>query len=116
MIDQSKLTCQCGCGNPTTIRPILMAALSTMEVAGCEIVPTCGVRCISHNAAIGGAPDSRHLPEHADAVDLACSDSKHRYQLVKCAMAAGVSFIEVCPEHVHLDLRGNPLRLILGAG
>lgn len=116
MIDPATLRCKCGCDDPTTVTILTLAGLNTMEAMGCAIRPTCGVRCPVHNSAVGGAGDSRHLPVHADAVDVACTDSVERFRLVKCAIAAGFSFIEVCPAHVHVDRREGALRLILGSG
>lgn len=79
-----------------------------------KLTITSGRRCPAHNAAIGGAPDSQHLT--GLAADLLADDSQAHYALVSAAVAVNVPFIEVCPRHIHVDLRAGPKRLILGAG
>jgi uncharacterized protein YcbK (DUF882 family) len=77
------------------------------------ITITSCVRCPEHNAAIGGAADSQHV--HGFAADISAPTSELRYAIVERATGYAVRFIEVCPRHVHVDLRPGPLRLIIGA-
>lgn len=95
--------------------PSIMTRLQSIrDSVNKPIVVSAGVRCLAHNQAIGGAHDSRHLPAAADAVDVECQDSGDRYLLVRAAIKVGVTFIEVCPSHVHLDMRPGFPRLITG--
>lgn len=72
-----------------------------------------GLSCASHNAAIGGAGDSRHLPEHADAVDVAHNGSDEAYEIVNAFMIEGdFTTLRVYPHHVHADMRPGPHRFI----
>lgn len=74
-----------------------------------------GVSCAAHNAAVGGASDSGHLPEHAYAFDLACDRSNARYSLLKAILVLGeFSFVEVAAGHIHIDQRPGSPRLIIG--
>lgn len=77
-----------------------------------------GIRCPRHNADIGGELDSRHLVScGGDGCDIFCDDSLFRARLLGAALPL-VGFIEACPKHVHLDMRGDPriepCHLILG--
>lgn len=61
-----ELNCKCGCGQ--TVLPELVAALEKLRAEyGKPIVVSSGRRCVSHNRAVGGARQSRHvLGEAAD--------------------------------------------------
>ncbi len=91
-------------------------ALESVRITyGKPILVTRGISCTAHNEEIGGSADSRHLPDHADAVDLASRDSEEAYGLVAALIRTGLfTFIEVCPKHVHADMRPGPFRLITG--
>ncbi len=68
-----------------------------------------GVSCEAHNAEIGGARDSRHLPQHADAIDIACANSQKAYRIVWQAMEMKeFKVIRVYKMHIHLDMRPGP--------
>lgn len=74
---------------------------------------TRGVSCAIHNKAAGGAPDSRHLPEHRDAVDIACADSQEAYRIVNAAIRQRFfTTLRVYAGHVHLDARLGPYSFI----
>ena len=76
---------------------------------GRPVEVTRGVSCAAHNAALGGAPDSRHLPRHADAIDIACASPRERYEVVFAAMKNPAwTAIRVYAGHVHLDQRPGP--------
>lgn len=93
---------------------MLAAVLNQMEVRfGDKLQISSGYRCPPHNKAIGGAPDSEHM--RGVAADIVSGDSQARYKLVAAAVALGIPFVEVCPGHVHVDLRSGAKRLILGA-
>lgn len=75
---------------------------------------TSGFRCAEHNAAVGGAPASAHLS--GVAFDIATNKSSARtYIIVDVAMIWEAQFIEVCPDHVHIDFRNTGTKkLIIG--
>lgn len=120
-----QLKCPCtACESNASSRTIvdaLMGKLTAMEASirnetgkEFDIYVTSGVRCAAHNAHVGGAHDSQHLV--GDAADLYSADSESHYRLVDAAISAGISFIEVAPHHIHVDLRPGSRRLITGAG
>ncbi len=93
----------------------LNALQNVRDFLGEPIIINRGVSCSAHNQALGGAGDSRHLPEHADAVDCRSFGSDYAYRLVRAAMTLGkFSFIELAPDHLHLDMRPGDKRLITG--
>jgi zinc D-Ala-D-Ala carboxypeptidase len=117
--NRADFSCHCtACANtgPIVSADILGRVESIRNHVGEPLTLSCGVRCEAHNAAIGGAPDSRHLPIHADAVDIKCGDSQFRYKIVDAAIFVGATCIEICPEHVHVDWRPGEKILIIGAG
>lgn len=67
-----------------------------------EVLATSGLRTPEHNAEIGGVKASSHLK--GLAIDLACVDSKTRYDIIRCAIIAGFTRIGVGKTHIHLDV------------
>ncbi len=112
-----ELRCKCDLcvemDSPTVPRPIIMEKMRLIRAAfGKPIVVSCGIRCTNHNMSIGGEHDSRHLPEHGDAVDIECHDSISRFQLISLATRWNVSVIEVCQNHLHFDMRPTPAPIL----
>ncbi len=97
-------------------KPEAIDALQNVrDVYGQPIHVARGLSCAAHNEEIGGAGDSRHLPEHADGLDLRVTSSAESYDLVHAIMVAGqFTFIEIARRHVHVDMRPGPQRLIFG--
>lgn len=60
-------------------------------------------RCEKHNAAVGGAPDSRHV--QGIAMDIECEKGPKRWLLIKLAMQNGMNGIGVGRTFIHLDGR-----------
>jgi hypothetical protein len=106
--------CREGKSELSIIPSLLVLLQKARDVLGLPIEITCGIRCPSHNKAVRGAPDSRHLPGHADAVDVACSDSGDRFRLVELFVALGVTTVIVYPRHIHIDMRPGEKKLFLG--
>jgi len=67
-----EFACPCGCGLQDP-HPVLVCTLQeARSLAGAPFIITGPGRCPAHNAAIGGAPHSKHLPDQAgytEAVD-----------------------------------------------
>ncbi len=109
----SDFQCHCEACAQDDDRPFSkMAVLACMQALrsamGKPLVITRGVSCADHNRAVGGAGDSRHLPEHADAIDLAVQDPHEAFEIVAAALKQGAfTAYRVYPHHVHLDLRGG---------
>ena len=101
---RSEFDCpHCHAGGPT---PQLVSILENLRATiRRPLIVVSGFRCVPHNAAIGGASDSRHI--HADAADLV-----EGYATVDQAAAAGAIGIgNRGPWAVHVDWRpGGPAR------
>lgn len=118
--DRADFQCRCARCKTDSQRPgtkmeAVLALQDLRNLLRQPIVVTCGVRCASSNQALGGASDSRHLPKHADAIDIAYQSSEEAYQLLRRVMFQNeFSFVEVADKHIHLDMRPGPKRLIVG--
>ena len=104
---------QCHCpacahdpSRPYTKTEVMRAVQALRDRMREPLVITRGVSCAAHNKAVGGAGDSRHLPQHADAVDIACADSHEAFIIINYALNQGdFTAFRVYPHHVHLDAR-----------
>lgn len=94
---------------------VMLGIQGIRDDVGVPLTPSCGVRCEKNNESYNGAPDSRHLPKYRDAIDLECTDSTLRYKIVASAIRRNFRFIEVCPNHIHLDMRPSAFKLICGS-
>ncbi len=119
--DRAEFECRCyTCRaipepRPATKLEVILALQDMRDLLGQPLLVDRGISCPVHNQELGGARDSRHLPQHADGVDVRCLDSAERYRIVRAAVYLGrFQFIEVCPSHVHLDMRPGDKRLITG--
>ena len=87
----SKLEIMCPCSRGANkISSVLIEKLQKVRnIIGRPIVITSGVRCEFYNASLKGASmNSSHIPdEHGigNAVDIACTNSTDRYELVEVA-------------------------------
>ena len=83
-----EIMCPCSCG-ANRISPLLIEKLQKVRnIIGRPIVITSGVRCEFFNASINASMNSSHIPDGygiGNAVDIACSHSQHRYELVEVA-------------------------------
>lgn len=98
----SEIACKCGC-NEVYVDPESMDALQDLrDVWGKPIVLTSAHRCTAHNAAVGGAANSRHLTLAFDCAVPAVDQDEF------VALAEGVGFtgIGTYPKRgfVHLDM------------
>lgn len=103
---------QCHCpacaddpSRPYTKIGVMRAVQALRDRLGKPLVVTRGVSCVAHNKSVGGAGDSRHLPEHADAVDIATADAHEAYVVVYGAIQGGWTALRVYGGHVHMDMR-----------
>jgi zinc D-Ala-D-Ala carboxypeptidase len=82
--------CRCGCGMNIDSR--LQTVLDNLrEDAGIPFVITSGARCASHNAAVGGKPNSAHT--RGLAVDIKYATSQQAYTMERTFYLAGIKRI-----------------------
>ena len=87
----------------------VIAAVESIErELGVDLYITSGTRCEFCNAAIGGTRHSAHMPQsHASgkckALDIDCTDSQLRYNLVYKLLLRGFTRIEIGRNWIHCD-------------
>jgi uncharacterized protein YcbK (DUF882 family) len=72
------------------------------EIYGKPISINSGYRTIRHNAEVGGKPKSSHLK--GLAVDIACSTSRDRYNLLEALKQVGFNRIGIAKSFIHADI------------
>ena len=80
--------CPCSCGANKISSVLIEKLQKARNIIDRPIVITSGVRCEFYNASIKASMNSSHIPdEHGsgNAVDIACTTSKHRYELIQVA-------------------------------
>jgi uncharacterized protein YcbK (DUF882 family) len=63
-----EFVCKCGCGTNKVKQPLIDTLNVIREAVGAPITVTSGTRCVKHNRAVGGVPNSNHLS--GDAADI----------------------------------------------
>ena len=83
-----EIMCPCGCGTDK-ISPVLIEKLQKVRnIIGRPLIITSGVRCEFYNESIKASMSSSHVPDDSgtgNAVDIACTNSNERYELVEVA-------------------------------
>lgn len=110
--DSSEFACKCGCGgmhNGAGINPRLVQVLECMRsIIGEPLELSCGYRCPSHNAEVGGVWNSQHV--YGNAADVQCPDNVALDDLYDAAEYAGADGIGRYSWGVHVDVRGYKAR------
>lgn len=71
-------------------------------LAGVPFVITCGLRTPEKNDSLPeSVKDSAHLTGHA--VDIACTESGDRYNMIRSFILAGFTRIGIYEKHLHVD-------------
>lgn len=63
---------------------------------------TSGYRTQRHNSDVGGVPGSSHTK--GLAVDIACNNSRDRFDLVNCLLDVGFNRIGIAESFIHADI------------
>lgn len=99
--DRSEFACPCGCGKDNIDLHMVAILQQMREAVGHRLDIESGVRCKQHNLDVDGKPNSAHL--RGKAVDIICPSSRHREELVRLALQAGIRRIGIGKTFVHLD-------------
>ena len=109
-----EFACKCGkyCdGYPVEPSETLVCFLDEFRAAvGLPVYVNSGVRCAAHNAAVGGASQSRHLD--GDAADIRCvgKTPEQLYELADAMLPHGG--VGLYDWGIHVDTRGHRARWI----
>lgn len=110
--DSSEFACKCGCGglhNGADINPRLVQVLERMrQRCGRPLELSCGYRCPTHNAEVGGVWNSQHV--YGTAADVQTPDGMSVIELAALAEECGADGIGVYDWGVHVDVRGYAAR------
>lgn len=120
---RSEFYCRDGCGLQEVSQELIDRLEALRHLAGDNpIWPFSGCRCKRHNAAVGGAPASRHLPRDAngnvieksgitggfsDAADIVCK-ALTIGELYQKALCVGFNGVGHYASWVHVDTRPAP--------
>lgn len=98
-----EVSCRCGCG--ATIKLEMLDKLNDIrKMYGKPISLTCGARCPTHNAKIGGAKNSAHIS--GEAVDMVRTEEL--LQFIKANLEVLNIWIEdpaATPVWIHAQIR-----------
>ena len=71
------------------------------KIYGRSMRITSGFRTESHNEKVGGVKSSSHLK--GLAADIACSESRYRFEMIKALLEVGFKRIGVANSFIHVD-------------
>ncbi len=107
---RSEFACRCGCGRGD-VSPQLVTILQALRDAlGRPLIITSAVRCEKHNREVGGEMGSAHV--RGLAVDVACSSSRERYDLLWKAIEK-FDRIGIAKSFIHLDIDASLPRCVV---
>ena len=72
------------------------------KIYGKSMRVTSGFRTESHNKKVGGVVSSSHLK--GLAADIACSESKNRFEMIKALLEVGFKRIGIASAFIHIDI------------
>lgn len=94
---------RCPCCGKYNVQERLLRALETVRIiVGFPMVVSSGTRCLAHNAAVKGKPDSEHLT--GEGVDIKCLAGTTRYALIRAGLGVGFERIGVGPDFIHFGI------------
>ena len=110
----SEFVCKCGCGLNNISDELVNMLDNARELAGVPFVITSGCRCVKHNEASKGKPDSAHLS--GKAADIAAPVGR-RYAILAALIDVGFERIGISfnGSFIHVDIdKSKPSPRVFG--
>jgi uncharacterized protein YcbK (DUF882 family) len=102
---RAEFACHCGCG-AAQVNPELIALLEQIRLAVDEPIHVLsGVRCVFHNAKVGGKAHSQHLLGNAADIFVDGLSPKQLHALIEQQFDTGG--LGLYPTFVHIDVRSG---------
>lgn len=96
-----ELACKCGCGQLHFDHDFRKKLNEIRHLYGKPMTITSGYRCKDHPVeAKKPIPGTHNL---GCAVDIACTDSRERFEIIKLAIQSGITRIGLAKGFVHID-------------
>lgn len=94
---------KCGKGFPQMEDELLDKLFEARTLAGVPFIISSAFRCVAHNTAVGGKPDSAHLRGYA--IDVRYANSNQKFIIIKAMMDVGFVRIgdNVTHSFLHVD-------------
>ena len=113
-----EIMCPCSCGADKISSVLIEKLQKVRNIIGLPIIITSGVRCEFYNASIKASMNSSHIPASygmGNAVDIACTTSKYRYELIQVAQKFfnRISFGGSYGGFVHLDVDRSKVQEVM---
>lgn len=102
--DEPYIRCPCGkCAGDLPTEKLMRLADKVRDLAGVPMIPTSTVRCKTHNSAVGGVSNSRHLTGQAMDFYLRGWNARETLELVKQQPEVAYAYA-INDSAVHMDV------------
>jgi len=98
---KEEFACPC-CGEFKMDNGLVAFLQAVREYVDTPLKINSGFRCEKHNREVGGRSSSEHLT--GMAVDVACTSSRLRYELISNAMRAGITRLGIADTFIHIGV------------
>jgi uncharacterized protein YcbK (DUF882 family) len=102
---RGEFACPCGCGAGEPDGDLIALLEEMRKTLGAPLRINSGLRCESHNRAVGGKDLSAHL--RGEGADLGAEGGEALYHLARAAFKAGARRIGIGKGFVHVDVSGT---------
>jgi len=110
-ISEDEMRCKCGCGLCKPHPTLISMLQSARDIANIPFRYTSGGRCQKHNKAVGGKPDSDHLPDEAGytrGADIKFDTARECFIIIKALIKADFNRIGINFKLKFIHVGWNP--------
>lgn len=106
---REEMACKCGCKFNTVDYELAMVLDTLREFFNTPVTITSGCRCVDHNKAVGGSPNSKHLLGIAADIKVKGVSPKEVYEYLDTKYTTKYG-IGLYSSWVHIDVRKHRAR------